>query len=112
MSIKANIENLLIQLNYPVNEATTKQLDNITKNTDNFFDFAQHLFTLSDDLKAVNAVVALSNSKDYLKLKSNSKIDSEIEKFNEIVKFWADKFKVTLQKVDNKNTYYIIGKNS
>ena len=112
MSIKANIENILIQLNYPVNEATTKQLENITQNTDNFYEFAQHLFTLSDDLKAVDAVIALSNSKDYLKLKSNSKIDSEIEKFNEIVNFWANKFKVILQKVDNKNTYYIIGKNS
>ena len=112
MSIKANIENILIQFNYPVNDATTNQLENITKNTNQFFDFAQHLFTLSDDLKAVDAVVALSNSKDYLKLKSNSKIDSEIEKFNEIVDFWANKFKVTLEKVDNKNTYYIIGKNS
>ena len=112
MSIKANIENILIQFNYPVNDATTKQLEDITKNTDNFYDFAQHLFTLSDDLKSVNAVVALSNSKDYLKLKSNSKIDSEIEKFSEIVNFWASKFKVTLEKVDNKNTYYIIGKNS
>ena len=112
MSIKANIENILIQFNYPVNDATTKQLENIIDNTDNFFDFAQHLFSLSDDLKAVNAVVAMSNSKNYLKIKSNSKIDSEIDKFNEIVDFWANKFKVTVEKIENKNTYYIIGKNS
>ncbi len=112
MSIKANVENILIQLNYPVNDATTKQLENIAKNTNGFFDFAKHLFSLNDDLKAVNAVVAMSNSKDYLKLKSNSKLDSEIEKFEETINSWAHKYKAKLQKVENKNTYYIIGKNS
>ena len=112
MSIKANVENILVQLNYPVNEATHKQLENIAKNTDSFFDYADHFFSLNDDLKTVNAFVALSNTKDYIKFKSNSNIDSEIEKFTEIVNSWATKYKVKLQKVDNKNTYYVIGKNS
>ena len=112
MSIKADIENILIQLKYPVNDATKKQLENIANNTDGFFEFAKHIFTLSDELKAVNALVAMSNSKDYIKLKCNSTNPSEIEKFEEIIKAWANKYKLNIQKVENKNTYYIIGKNS
>jgi len=112
MSIKANVENILVQLNYPINEATHKQLENIANNTDSFFDYANHLFSLNDELKTVNAFVALSNTKDYIKLKSNSINQSEIEKFTEIVNAWAKKYKVKLQKVNNKNTYYIIGKNA
>jgi len=112
MSIKPNIENILIQLNYPVNETTVDKLKNISNNTDGFFDFAKHLFSLNDELKKVNGVVALSNSKDYLKLKCNSKLDFEIEKFKIIINFWADKFKVDLEQVKNKNSYYIIGKRS
>ena len=112
MSIKPDVENILIQLDYPVNDTTTKQLENIANNTNGFFDFAKHIFSLNDELKAVDGVVALSNSKDYLKLKCNSKLDSEVAKFEEIINFWADKFKVDLQQVENKNTYYIIGKHS
>jgi len=112
MSVKPDIENILIQLNYPVNEVTVKQLENIVNNTTGFFDFAKHIFNLNDELKSVDGVVALSNSKDYLKLKCNSKLDSEIKKFEEIINFWANKFKVNLEKVENKNTYYIVSKNS
>jgi len=112
MSIKPDIENILIQLDYPVNDATTKQLEAIVNNTNNFYDFAKHIFSLQDELKKVDGIVAMSNSKDYLKIKSNAKDKNEIQEFKEIINKWADKYKVKLEKVENKNTYYIIGKKS
>ena len=112
MSIQANVENLLVQLNYPVNESTTKQLSEISSNTKDFFDFANHIFNLKDELKKVDATVAMSNSKAYLKLKCNSQDPLQVKKFKEIITNWATKYKVELKKVENKNTYYILGKNS
>ena len=111
MSIHADVENLLIQLGYPVNDATKKQMEAIAKNTKDFFDFAKHLFSLNDELKKVDAAVAMSNSKPYLKLKCNSTNENEIKEFEEIIHHWANKYKVTLEKVPNKNTYYILGQN-
>ena len=112
MSIKADIENILIQLNYPVNDATKKQLEAIADNTNGFFEFAKHIFALNDELKPLDAIVAMSNSKEFIKLKSNSTNPADIEKFEEIIKSWASKYKVNLTKVENKNTYYITGKNA
>jgi len=112
MSIKADVENLLIQLNYPVNEATSKQMNEIIENTPGFFEFAKHIFSLNDELKKIGATVAMSNSKPYLKLKSDAKETREIEEFTEIINAWAKKYKVDLEKVENKNTYYILGKQS
>jgi hypothetical protein len=112
MSIQANVENLLVQLDYPLNDATKKQLNDITDNTKDFFAFAGHIFNLKDELKRIVATVAMSNSNPYLKIKSNSKTPLEIEEFHEIVNAWATKYKVELQRVKNKNTYYIIGKYS
>jgi hypothetical protein len=112
MSIKADVENILIQLGYPVNEATTAQLEAIIANTPGFYEFAKHIFSLQDELKRFNATVAMSNSHSYLKLKSDSKDPVEVEDFESIIKAWAEKYKVELQKVENKNTYYVIGKKS
>jgi len=110
MSIQPNIENILIQLDYGVNEAYEKQLREIANNTNGFFDFAKHLFSLHDELKRLNAIVAMSNSNSYLKIKSNSTDPLEIEEFTELVDKWANKYKLELKKVENKNTYYILGK--
>ena len=112
MGLKANIENILVQLQYPVNESTTKQLEAVAKETNDFFTIANHLFNLRDSLVPVNGLVALSNSVNRIKIKSLSNNESEIKKFEEIVKKWADKYKVALQKVEGKNTYYILGKHN
>ena len=110
MSIKPDIENILIQLGYPVTEATTKQLEAIINNTPGFMEFAKHIFSLQDELKRFSATVAMSNSKDYLKLKSDSKDEDEIKAFEDTIKAWSEKYKVKLEKVEGKNTYYILGK--
>ena len=112
MSIKANIENLLVQLKYPVNDTTKSQVENIAKETNEFFIIANNIFNLKDDLAPVNGLVALSNSVNRVKIKSLSSNPLEIEKFEEIVNKWSNKYKVNLEKVQGKNTYYIVGKNS
>ena len=109
MNIEMTPENLLIQLGYPVKEATLAQMQRIIDNTPGFEKFAKHLLTLNDEVKRFAGVVALSNSKDYLKVKTDSNTPEEIEAFTEYVKHWAEKFKVALEKVDGKNTYYILG---
>ena len=109
MSIELTPENLLIQLEYPVKDATLAQLDRIIKNTNGFDKFAKHLISLNDEVKRFAGIVALSNSKDYLKVKCDSDKPEEIEAFTEIIKHWSDKYKIEIEKVDNKNTYYILG---
>ncbi|ADV46342.1 hypothetical protein [Nitratifractor salsuginis] len=109
MNIELTPENLLIQLGYPVKEATLAQMQRIIDNTPGFEKFAKHILTLNDEVKRFAGVVAMSNSKDYLKVKTDSTNPEEIEAFNEYVKQWAEKYKVALQKVEGKNTYYILG---
>ncbi len=76
MSIELTPENLLIQLEYPVKDATLAQLDRIVKNTKGFDKFAKHIISLKDEIRKYSAVVALSNSKDYLKVKCDSSLTS------------------------------------
>jgi hypothetical protein len=109
MNIELTPENLLIQLGYPVKEATLAQMERIIANTPGFDKFAKHLLTLNDEVKRFGGIVALSNSKDYLKVKTDATSPEEIAAFNDYVKQWAEKYKVTLQKVDGKETYYILG---
>ena len=109
MNIELTPENLLIQLGYPVKEATLAQLQRIIDNTPGFEKFAKHILTLNDEVKRFAGIVALSNSKDYLKVKTDSTNPEEIEAFTEYVTQWAEKYKVALEKVDGKNTYYILG---
>lgn len=109
MSINVTPENLLIQLGYPVKDATLSQMERIIANTEGFDKFAKHIISLNDELKRFNAIVAISNSNDYLKIKCDSHDAEEISAFEDIVKHWSEKYKVELQKVEGKNTYYIIG---
>ena len=50
-----------------------------------------------------------SNSKDLLKVKTDSTQQEEIEAFEEIIDHWSKKYKVRLDRVEGKNTYYITG---
>ncbi len=109
MSINVTPENLLIQMGYPVKEATLSQIERIISNTEGFDKFAKHIIALNDELKRFNAIVAMSNSNDYLKIKCDSHDAEEISAFVEIVNHWSEKYKVDLQKVEGKNTYYILG---
>lgn len=103
-------EALLTQFGYPVNEHTMAQINKSIENTKGFDHFSKHLLTLQDAVAHHGGMIALSNSHDYFKIKCEETNSSEnIEAFTQSVAHWADKYKIILQKVANKHTYYIIG---
>ncbi len=112
MHITISPEALLTQLDYPINEHTLLQMQDAIVNTPGFDHFSKHLLSLKDAISHYNGFIALSNSHNYFKIKceEDSTVDT-IENFSKISKDWADKYKVTLEKVGNKPTYYILGQN-
>ena len=112
MHLDITPEVLISQLGYTNNEHTIKQANDIINNTKDFDKFAKHIISLNDSLKHMNAFVALSNSHNYLKIKCGNEDATEIVKeFHEAVNHFSDKYNVEIQKVDNKEVYYIVGKN-
>ena len=104
-----HIEALLTQLNYTVSPSARAQLERVIANTTGFEHVEKHLITLHDALKAHHSFVALSSNKDYFKIKNEATSAEEIAEVNEMISKWAAKYKITLEKVPNKNTYYVIG---
>jgi len=104
-------EAMLIQLGYTPNDALVKQLDEIQNNTVGYEKIQKHIMDLHDHLKVNNAYVALSNSKDYFKIKIESHSEELAKEAHEKVEHFSDKFKVSLEKLKDKDTYYILGFN-
>jgi hypothetical protein len=102
-------EAMLKQLGYAPNEALLKQLEAIKKNTKDYEKIEKHILDLHDHLKVNNAYVALSNSKDYFKIKIESPTPELAQEAEEKIEHFAEKFKVKLEKLPNKETYYILG---
>ncbi|QDF29730.1 hypothetical protein [Halarcobacter anaerophilus] len=110
MQIEVSPEVLLSQLGYTKSESSLKQAENIMEQTKDFNKFSKHVISLNDNLKKMNAYVALSNSSEHLKIKCDENDANEIlEEFHNEVNNWADKYNVSLQKLDNKPVYYILG---
>lgn len=104
-------EAMLIQLGYSPNEALVKQLGEIENNTAGYEKIQKHIMDLHDHLKVDNAYVALSNSNDYFKIKVDSPTPELAEDAHAKIKRFSEKFKVDLEKLKNKETYYILGFN-
>jgi len=102
-------EAMLTQLGYVPNDALKKQLSKIEENTVGYEKIQKHIMDLHDALKVDKSFVALSNSNDYFKIKVEAYSEELKEQAHEKIKHFSDKFKVTLKKLDNKETYYIIG---
>ncbi|MEA1982102.1 MAG: hypothetical protein U9N39_01055 [Campylobacterota bacterium] len=102
-------EAMLTQLGYAPNDALIKQLESIEGNTPGYEKIQKHIMDLHDHLKVNNSYIALSNSNDYFKIKIESPTPELAAEAHEKVEHFSDKFKVTIQKVENKETYYIIG---
>jgi len=102
-------EAMLKQLGYTPNEALLQQLQAIESNTQGYEKIQKHILDLHDHLKVDNAYVALSNTKNYLKIKVESPTEELKEEAHEKIQHFSEKFKVTLEKVPNKETYYIVG---
>jgi len=112
MHLDLTPEALLVQLGYTKSEQTLKQMNDIIENTEGFDKFSQHLPSFNDALAVEKAFIAMSNSENYLKIKCEEDSSADnLSAFTDLVKHWANKYKLELKQVANKNTYYILGQN-
>jgi len=111
MDINITAENLLIQLDNKVTDATLAQMNKIIDNTNGFDSFSKHILSLKDELAHLHGYINMSNSKENLKIKTDLDSQNAVEEFTDTVQKWAQKYKVSIDKVEGKNTYYIIGLN-
>ena len=102
---------MLRQLGYAPNEALINQLDRIERNTVGYEKIQKHIMDLHDHLKVDGSFVALSNSENYFKIKVEASSPELAEEAHEKIQHFSDKFKVTVNRLDNKKTYYILGFN-
>ncbi|MCW8837827.1 MAG: hypothetical protein OQK11_03905 [Thiovulaceae bacterium] len=100
---------MLKQLGYVPNEALLSQLQRIEENTSGYQKIQKHIMDLHDHLRVDGSFVALSNSEDYFKVKIDANSEELAEEAHEKIKHFSDKFKVKVNKLDNKETYYILG---
>jgi hypothetical protein len=103
------IEGFLHQLGYIVTDSLKVQMKQIIDNTKEFDKIEKHIFDLHDHIKHTNSYVALSSTHDYLKIKIESPSDEQKEKALKLIQHFSKKYKVELEKVANKDTFYIIG---
>jgi len=110
MDLILTSEALLVQLGYTNTIHTLRQMKTIIENTKNFEKFSKHILSLNDALAVENAFISMSSSKKYLKIKCRTEenLDKLLIFFN-MVEQWAEKYKVELKKIENKNIYYILG---
>ncbi len=100
---------MLTQLGYAPNEALLSQLEKIEANTAGYEKIKKHIMDLHDHLKVDGSFIALSNSEDYFKIKVEAQSPELAQEAHEKVKHFSDKFKVKVNKLKNKETYYILG---
>jgi len=100
---------MLTQLGYAPNDALIDQLKRIEDNTVGYEKIRKHIMDLHDVLKVDDSFVAMSNTNDCFKIKVESKTPEIAQEAHEKIKHFSDKFKVTLDKLPNKETYYIVG---
>ncbi|WP_345993616.1 hypothetical protein [Sulfurimonas sp. HSL-1716] len=100
---------MLNQLGYTPNDTLVEQFHRIKQNTNGYDKIEKHIMDLNDSLKPIGGYVAMSNSNDFLKIKVEAANQALKEEAFEKIDHFAKKFKVELQKVDGKDTFYIIG---
>ncbi len=111
MHINFDAEALLKQLGITETQNALPQAEKVIQNTKGFDKFSKHLISLHDFLQHVSGFVAMSNKQDYLKIKCDESSNSPeiVKEFHDKVNAWAEKYKVALEKVPQKEVYYIIG---
>ena len=100
---------MLTQLGYTPNDALLQQLEIIEKNTVGYEKIQKHIMDLHDHLRVDGSFVALSNSESYFKIKVEASSSELALEAHEKIKHFSEKFKVTINKLENKETYYIVG---
>jgi hypothetical protein len=94
-----------------VTDSALAQVEKVKNNTNGFDYVEKHLVTLHNQLKSHLSYVALSSNKDFFKIKNEAKGDEMIKEANEVINKWSEKFKIDIEKVDGKDTYYVLGYN-
>lgn len=100
---------ILTQLDYTVTPSALEQLERVIANTKGFDYVQKHLIALHDQLKSHLSFVALSSNQDYFKIKNEAKGAEMVAEVNEIVAKWSGKYKIDLEKVEGRDTYYVLG---
>lgn len=100
---------ILTQLGYSITPSAEAQLARVIANTPGFEHIEKHLIALHDALKPHHSFVALSSNKDYFKIKNEAQNAEMIDEVNDLIAKWSAKYKITVEKVPNKNTYYVVG---
>ena len=104
-----NVEAILTQLGYVPNDTLIKHLKEIQHNTVEYKKIEKHIMDLNEHLKVNNAYVALSNTENYLKIKVDSLTPESAKEAHAKIKHFSEKYKVNVDKLPNKETYYILG---
>ncbi len=100
---------LLTQFGYSITPSTEEQAKAIIENTKGFEHVEKHLVTLNDKLKNYEGFVGLSSSHEYFKIKNTSKDEETVKLVEDMILQWSQKYKIKIEKVPNKQTYYVIG---
>jgi hypothetical protein len=113
MTLDLSNEAILKQLGITsINDALLNQISAIRENTNKFEAIEKHIFDLHKNLEKIEAYVAISNSKNYLKIKHHESANRvQNAEFDEMVQHWAERYKIAVEKVEGKPTYYILGLN-
>ncbi len=102
---------MLRQLGYMPNDALIDQLKAIEANTAGYGKIQKHIMDLHDSLKVNGSFIAMSNTVNSFKIKIEAPSPEIAQEAHEKIQHFSDKFKVAVEKLDNKETYYIIGFN-
>jgi len=102
-------EAMLTQLGYAPNNALVNQLQKIEANTAGYEKIRKHIMDLHDALKVDGSFVAMSNTNDYFKIKVEAPSPEIAEEAHEKIRHFSDKFKVKIDKLSDKEAYYILG---
>lgn len=100
---------MLTQLGYTPNSALISQLERIQSTTTGYDKIQKHIMDLHDHLKIDGSYVAMSNTNDYFKIKIDAPSKELAQEAHEKVQHFSEKFKIEVDKLDNKETYYIVG---
>jgi len=102
-------EAVLKQLGYAPNEALMEQVGRIEANTAGYDKIQKHILDLHEQLKIDDSFVALSNSCDYFKVKIEAASEERKAEALERLNHFTEKYKITLERVPGKETFYILG---
>lgn len=105
-----NEEGILVSLGYSVNDSTIAQLRGILSKCDFEDNELEKIILLNDKLEKFSAYIAMSNSNPYFKIKNEDKAEDVVKAVREAIFEWSEKYKLGLEKVEGKETYYIVGR--